>query len=69
MRISQKRTCNNCKAEVQGLCDLGYDSDIYKVYHGITVSYRPLEPCPKPITNPDWCIAMRNYKKLIITND
>ena len=54
IKISQKRTCNGCKALVshaaQGCtCTLGYplDSD-----NGI-----PSKPCPKPTTNENYCIA------------
>ena len=46
MRISQKRTCRSCRAfyrlsPIDTHCDIGYEQ-----YNG-----KPLEPCPKPLTN------------------
>jgi hypothetical protein len=45
IKLSQKRTCENCKALYQSQyinkCELGYKFDKY---------FKPIEPCPKPKT-------------------
>lgn len=55
MKISQKRICGDCKAldtTFHSICLLGYsismDWDSKKC---INVNIRPIEPCPKPLTN------------------
>lgn len=55
-----KRNCNNCKALQKDFCGygyrcvLGYKIEGLKEYEGITVSYKPLEECPKPKTFSDY---------------
>ncbi len=49
MQLSQKRTCNKCRA-YDGIftpCELGYK---IQVYWDINLFCRPLEPCYKPLT-------------------
>ncbi len=48
-----KKSCNYCKALVQGKCDLGYETkdDSPEVYKGLNIRTKPLEECPKPLTN------------------
>ena len=61
MKLSQKKTCNKCKAfyvhtgHPNPECSLGY-----KI---ITEGYIPAEPCPKPITNREYIVAIDYYKK------
>lgn len=49
MKISQKRTCNNCRAmqrlRLRGWCSLGYKTE------GEPWDLKPMEPCPKPLTH------------------
>ena len=51
-----KRNCNNCKALIQNLsnlgccCQLGYKIECVKNLYNIPVSYKPLEECEKPTT-------------------
>jgi hypothetical protein len=57
MKLSQKRTCNSCKAESYdsrpyiARCELGF-SVTEKNYEGI-----PLEKCYKPLTNSQYVDA------------
>lgn len=58
LKLSQKRTCNGCKAldaYCSGYCDLHYK--VKKSFYdkiGMTLDkYTPLEPCFKPMTNED----------------
>ena len=61
MRLSQKRTCDKCRAfyvytgDAHPECSLGYEI--------ITEGYIPAEPCPKPITNKEYIEALDNYRK------
>lgn len=54
-----KRNCNNCKAlisNINGLgcrCSLGYKTKSTKEVYGLSVSYKPLEKCEKPLTYKD----------------
>lgn len=56
-----KRNCNNCKALVKDInnlgckCGLGHKIEVIQEYEGIPVSYKPLEECPKPKTYSDYC--------------
>jgi hypothetical protein len=54
-----KKTCNNCKAlEKTGynyFCLLGYKMD--------GLNRKPLEDCPKPLNNNDFCNLLINKKK------
>lgn len=45
-----KRSCDGCKALLNGRCMLGYKNEPSTFYNGIAVLYRPLERCPKPKT-------------------
>lgn len=59
IKITQKRTCAGCKALSQEQytsdCLLGYKFDRH---------FKPLEPCPKPKTNDDFCECHRWYKRI-----
>jgi len=63
MKISQKKTCGNCKAlvdiphSVYLTCEFGYKIERQSWY-------TPLEPCPKPITYKEFYFALNNYNKL-----
>lgn len=59
MKISQKRTCNQCVVFIDFAdhCDLGY-----KINGHVTPSI-PLEPCPKPKTYDEYMEALYKYKK------
>jgi hypothetical protein len=55
-----KRTCNGCKAldtTFQAQCKLGYNIEIAKEYDHISVSWKPLEECDKPMTTSDFIYA------------
>jgi len=60
MRISQKRTCERCRAidyhRISPICLLGYRVKAKEV-KGTVLNSFPLEPCPKPITYSDYDIA------------
>lgn len=67
MKLSQKRSCNSCKALMSkgytgSDCCLGYKIEDAKVVFGTTVAYKPTEPCPKPLNNNDLCDATKHYK-------
>lgn len=62
IKLSQKRTCEGCKALIQPvwsryifICSLGYSFD---------EKYKPLEVCPKPKTIADLIECNKYYKKL-----
>lgn len=68
MKLSQKRTCNNCNAlnllEPWYIkCDLEYKID--------RDTLKPLEPCPKPLTIEDTinCNIKRNGKNTFKTGN
>ncbi len=51
-----KRNCNGCKAlqqdsQVTCRCVLNKKITSSKMLYGLTVEYKPLEECPKPMTN------------------
>ena len=50
--MSMKRNCNNCKAldAINKYCTLGFRIQGHKDFEGITLSWKPLEECPKPKT-------------------
>lgn len=53
-----KRSCNGCKALntcFNPSCDLGFKIQGFKEWEGLTISWRPLEECPKPKTQSDFC--------------
>lgn len=55
-----KRSCNECKALdtfsfPNARCGLGFRIQGSKEYEGITVAWKPLEECPKPETQADFC--------------
>ena len=56
-----KRTCNNCKAlleksRVECICSLGKKIiATEKLYGCISTGYKPMEECPKPMTNLEYC--------------
>jgi len=58
IRLSQKRTCNNCIALYQSQyidrCELGYK---------FNEKFIPLTPCPKPLTYNDLIECRKWYKK------
>lgn len=52
-----KRNCNDCKAletNFEPYCSLGFKIQGCKKYENITVSWKPLEECPKPKTHSDY---------------
>lgn len=57
MRLSQKRTCNGCRAYWargrEGRCELGFKNRVAKGAH-LFVSHAPAEPCYKPLTNEEY---------------
>jgi len=57
IKLSQKRTCNNCKALLQeqylSRCELGYN---------FNKDYRPVEICPKPKTILELIECWKLYK-------
>lgn len=63
MKLSQKRTCNNCRASTATTtcwpmtwgCEL---------YYRVGDRHTPLEPCPKPTTIEEYLFALNNYKKI-----
>jgi len=73
MKISQKRTCNRCKVATVGyygsgtsvnICGLGYRTAVYDIYgNGWITEMKPMEPCPKPITNMLAIEARKYYYK------
>lgn len=56
MKLSQKRTCDRCRAlyigQYDSKCLLGYKIK----------NFSPETPCPKPCTNNDYIFACRNYQ-------
>ncbi len=53
-----KKTCNDCKAlntTFVPKCDLGYRIEGVSKLWGVTISWKPLEKCPKPKTYKDMC--------------
>ena len=65
MKKSQKRVCGNCKALEQTFvifrCTLGYKIKTVKIGKAMghdLVDNKPLEPCPKPLTNMQFFEAM-----------
>ena len=68
MIMSQKRTCERCKAidyhRIYPICLLGYKTKA-KEYKGNVIGSIPLEPCPKPITYNDYDIADIEWRRSI----
>lgn len=59
MKISQKRTCNGCKAEDLKSCALNYKvENVFML--GRIVGNKPLEPCPKPKTHDEFIHLLTN---------
>lgn len=52
-----KKNCNGCKAIIHEYrsgaygCSLGYSNAVAHSINGIVVRMKPLEECPKPVTN------------------
>lgn len=69
MKISQKKTCEGCKAinEIQGStmdCKLGYhNKGRYDSFIALP-KIEPQEPCPKPKTYKELIDAEEKYKKI-----
>ena len=63
MKISKKRTCNDCVAFNSKRCELGYK--VERVYHspGLAMGAKPKEPCPKPKTIKDYFYARENHTR------
>lgn len=59
IKLSQKKTCENCKAIYQSQyvdrCELGYSFDKH---------FKPTEPCPKPKTFMELIECRELYMKL-----
>jgi len=53
--VSQKRNCNYCKAlyssDFRHRCTLGYKITVLSEFDNSPVEFKPLEPCPKPLTH------------------
>lgn len=74
MKIKQHRTCSlycnrQCQAiegygHVRKWCSLGYKTKLKNSLNMI-----PLEPCPKPMTNIEWCEAWEHFRKSQIVNN
>ena len=65
-----KRNCNNCKAlntTFHARCDLGYKIEVLKEIDHISVSYKPLEECEKPLTYSDLIYIKSIKSKQTIT--
>ena len=67
MRCCMK-TCNNCKALYftglppgVGTCTLGFHQEVHKFKCGVIISYKPIEDCPKPLTN-------TSYSQLLVSS-
>jgi uncharacterized protein (DUF1684 family) len=61
MKLSQKRTCNGCKAlnVVDARCDLGAEIAIdFSDADARFKKYRPKQKCYKPTTNNEWVMAL-----------
>lgn len=64
-----KRNCNGCKAlikDVQGIgctCQLGHVIQSTKEVYGLSVEYKPLEECEKPMTFTALCKIPGQYRK------
>jgi hypothetical protein len=72
MKLSQKRTCSDCRFEgyIPGTrvlrCKAGFDTKVvYK--HGIQCGLIPQEPCPKPLSYKDKEVLpfMLNKKQIL----
>ena len=61
-----KRTCNGCKAlgMVGDGCGLGYKTEVTRVYSYVPVEWKPLEECPKPLTNDKLIVEMNKSEKV-----
>lgn len=60
-----KKTCHGCKAYDNCGCLLGYKTEnkTIKGFEGLSVGRIPLEVCPKPKTNTDFCnLIMKQHK-------
>jgi hypothetical protein len=59
MKPRVKKSCEGCLAlTMDRACDLGYKMTTTGNYPRFRS--RPLEPCPKPVTNPEYLAALRN---------
>ena len=73
MQLSQKRTCNGCRAYASyshaiNSCELGYKQiSKYRKDIGIT-NYFPDEPCLKPLTVSDYSEAFQRVSNARQTN-
>ncbi len=68
MKLSMKRACNLCRANNRGserLCQLGYAREA-KILLGATFYFKPIEPCPKPISHDEMVEAVQQFKKVVI---
>jgi hypothetical protein len=71
MKISQKHTCNGCRAYEEYFdgrlhhagCWLGYSQVENRIPPGALLGAYPTEPCPKPRTHKDmWNCARKKQK-------
>lgn len=66
-----KRNCNNCTALKQHLsvtgcfCQLGYKIESTKEVYGLSVSYKPLEECEKPLTLKKLCDIQLEKSRIV----
>jgi hypothetical protein len=62
--LKQYRTCNGCKAEAGHMCQFNFKKEGISetgAWAGLTLNYKPLEPCYKPKTN-DELMSCIDYK-------
>ncbi|MFA6199133.1 MAG: hypothetical protein WC679_01840 [Bacteroidales bacterium] len=63
MKLSKKKTCNDCKALSGDLCILNFDIKCTKkTINAIIFQYVPNEPCYKPKTNKELVLAINLEK-------
>jgi len=45
-------------------CGLGYKTEVTRVYSYVPVEWKPLEECPKPLTNDKLIVEMNKSEKV-----
>ena len=64
IRLSQKRTCNGCRACVsEWSCEFGYKVAPKGTIAGRIYMWKPLEPCYKPKTMSEYLLAKELTEK------
>ena len=62
IEIKQRKNCSGCRCYALNQCELGYLLKTDRIFKGIILSSKPIEPCPKPITISQY-FESRKYKK------